>query len=256
MRVIRHSPQHITIHSPDLVLLILAVSFLGTSALMLLVFGRKVTLNCDRNLPPAGVCTLETTSFINRRQTNFSVSALQQAVVDVSYGDEDSSDTYRVVLMTTNGEVPFTGYYSSGSSGKEEIADDINRFIQSNSQQTVSVKTDDRLVLSIIAGVFGGIGALMGSLASYTTIDLDRSSGLLTVKKRSLIKNSTSEHLLSDLQKADIESSSSTYRIALRMRDDSTIPLTSYFSSGYDGKQKLADELQQFIGAARFPRVD
>jgi len=256
MRVIRHSPQHITIHSPDLVLWFLAVSFLGSSALMLLVFGRKVTLNCDRNLPPAGVCTLESASFINRRQTNFSVGGLQQAVVDVSYGDSDSSDTYRVVLVTTNGEVPFTGYYSSGSSGKEEIADDINRFIRSNSQKTLSVKTDDRLVLSIIAGVFAGIGVLMGLFGGITTLDLDRSSGLLTVSKRSLISDSVSEHLLSDLQGAEIESSSSTYRVVLRLRESKPIPITSYYSSGYKGKKKLADELQEFIGAAKYPRVD
>lgn len=252
MRVIRHSPQHITIHSPDLVLWLMALVFLGASAMILLIFGRKVTLNCDRSLPPAGVCTLESASFIDSNQTQISAGNLQRAEVRVNYGDSDSSDTYQVVLMTTNGEVPFTEYYSSGSSKKQQLANEINQFIQDDSQNTLSVETDDRLFISILAGIFAGVGALMGLFSGITTLDLDRSSGLLTVSKRRLLPAGASEYLLSDFQGAEIESSKNTYRVVLRMRDGRTVPLTSYYSSGYKGKKKLADELEAFANAGQY----
>lgn len=252
MRVIRHSPQHITIHSPDLVLWIMALVFLGASAMILLIFGRKVTLNCDRSLPPAGVCTLESASFIDSNQTQISAGNLQRAEVRVNYGDSNSSDTYQVVLMTTNGELPFTEYYSSGSSKKQQLANEINQFIQDDSQNTLSVETDDRLFISILAGIFAGVGALMGLFSGITTLDLDRSSGLLTVSKRRLLPAGASEYLLSDFQGAEIESSKNTYRVVLRMRDGRTVPLTSYYSSGYKGKKKLADELEAFANAGQY----
>lgn len=252
MRIIRHSPQHITIHSPDLVLWIMALVFLGASALILLGFGAKVTLNCDRSLPPARVCTLETASFIDSNQTQIPAGNLQRAEVRVNYGDSDSSDTYKVVLLTNNGELPFTEYYSSGSSKKQQLADEINQFIQNDSLNTLSVKSDDRLWISIFAGIFAGIGALMGIFSGITTLDLDRSSGLLTVSKRRLLSAGASEYLLSDFQGAELESSKNTYRVVLRMRDGRTEPLTSYYSSGYKGKKKLADELQGFADSGPY----
>lgn len=252
MRIVRHSPQHITIHSPDLVLWILALVFLGASALILLVFGEKVTLNCDRSIPPAGVCTLETTSFIDSSQKQISVGNLQRAELRVNYGDSDSSDTYQVVLLTNNGELPFTDYYSSGSSKKQQLVNEINQFIQNDSLNMLSVKSDDRLWISILAGIFAGVGALMGIFSGITTLDLDRSSGLLTVSKRRLLSTSASELLLSDFQGAEIESSKNTYRVVLRMRDGKPIPITSYYSSGYKGKKKLADELQVFADSGPY----
>jgi len=254
MRITRHSPQHITVRSDEAVMWIMSIIFIVVAGAMLLIFGKKVTLNCNRSLPPAGSCTLETTSFIDRRNMDFSLGELQQAVIDVSASSD--GDTYRVVLVTAHGEIPFTDYFSSGYSGKQELADEINNYLRSTSQQSLSVKSDDRLIMSILAGVFGGAGGLMLLFSGVTTIDLDRSTGLMTVTKRRLIGSGSDEYLIGDFTGAEIEGSSKgNYRVVLRLRDGRSIPLTSYYSSGYDGKRKLADELQGFTAGGGYAPV-
>ena len=86
----------------------------------------------------------------------------------------------------------------------------------------------------------------MALLAGFTVINLDRSSGMLTVTRNRLITKSTSEYMISEFKGAEIQGSNGTYRVALLMKDGQAFPLTSYYSSGTRGKQKLVDELQRF----------
>ena len=144
---------------------------------LLLIFGTKVTLDCDRNLPPAGKCILQKTGILTSRHHDFALPDLQRAVVDVSQGDTDSDDTYRVVLVTDGGAVALTSYYSSGASAKQKAADQINAFLKYDGQQSVSVSLDDRIFMSIFSGIFSGAGVLMLGFAVLKTIRLIREQG-------------------------------------------------------------------------------
>lgn len=246
MRVVRHTPQHVTITTSEPVLWILGISFLLAGLALTLLLSRVVTLTCDRSLPPNGACTLTSSNYVTSKTYELPLDQIQGAEVQISYGDSDSDDTYRVVLITTQGTVPFTGYYSSGSQKKQQTADQVNRFLTYESQQNLSLKVDDRVWMSILGGVFAGAGLLMALLAGFTVINLDRSSGMLTVTRNRLITKSTSEYMISEFKGAEIQGSNGTYRVALLMKDGQAFPLTSYYSSGTRGKQKLIDELQRF----------
>ncbi len=144
---------------------------------LLLIFGTKITLECDRSLPPTGLCSLRKTTMFSSRKQDFAIAGLQRAVVDVSQGDTDSDDTYRVVLVTDGGAVALTSYYSSGASAKQKAVDKINAFLTYDGQQSVSVSLDDRIFMSIFSGIFSGAGLLMLGFAVLKTIRLIREQG-------------------------------------------------------------------------------
>ena len=168
----RRSVTGFTLDPDQLILGGIGLLFVLVGIGLLFIFGTKVTLDCDRSRPPAGICTLRTTGMFSRHQSDFAIAELQRAVVDVSYGED--GDTYRVVLVTDNGNVALTGYYSSGASAKEKAADQINAYLKYDGQQTVSVSLDDRIFSSIMAGLFSGMGALMLFFAVLKTIQFNR----------------------------------------------------------------------------------
>lgn len=168
----RRSVTGFTLDPDQLILGGIGLLFVLVGIGLLFIFGTKVTLECDRSRPPAGICTLRTTGMFSSRQYDFAIAELQRAVVDVSYGED--SDTYRVVLVTNSGAVALTSYYSSGASAKEKAVDQINAYLKYDGQQTVSVSLDDRVFSSIMAGLFSGIGALMVFFAVLKTIQFNQ----------------------------------------------------------------------------------
>jgi hypothetical protein len=83
-------------------------------------------------------------------------------------------------------------------------------------------------------------------------ITADKMSQKLTLHYRSLFQTSTKDIPFSEIVSFGLESShdsdGSTYRLSIRCKDGSVIPLRSYYSSGTRGKQKKADQLNQFLG--------
>lgn len=136
----------------------MALLFIVSGLAVLLTFGNRTTLSCDRSQPPVGVCTLRTENILSRKEKPIAVNQLLGAYVDETIGKD--GPTYRVVLQTTSGDIPFTNIYSSGSADKQQMADQINKFLQYSSLSTLLVKSDSRIVMVIFSGVFVGVGGL------------------------------------------------------------------------------------------------
>lgn len=106
----------------------------------------------------------------------------------------------------------------------------------------------------IIAAVFIGIGLLLGVLLAATTrLSLDQARGVLEIDYHYLYRRAHKEIPLDELASIDIERSHSsdsgyTYRLVFVMRSGEVIPLHSYYSSGYLGKQRMADQIRQAVG--------
>lgn len=143
--------------------------FLAVGLAVMWFMGAQTTLVCERPEPRAGTCTLTQINVFGRvnRSESLRLTEIERADVQVSE-DDDGDDTYRVVLRTERGTVPFTDYYSSGRNDKREIADRLNAFLEDGAARELEVSQDDRLFASIFGGVFscaGGLVALGGLLS-------------------------------------------------------------------------------------------
>lgn len=143
-------------------LFLFGLIFVGVGLAVMWFMGAQTTLVCERPEPRAGSCVLTQANVFGRvsREESVRLSEFQRAEMDVSSGDD--GDTYRVVLRTETGPLPFTDYYSSGSGDKRETIERINTFLEDPAAERLEVSQDDRL----FAGLFGGIFSCAGGLVA------------------------------------------------------------------------------------------
>lgn len=135
--------------------------FLAVGLAVVWFLGAQTTLTCERPEPRTGECTLVSANALglNTRSQTVRLNEIQRAELQVSE-DEDGDETYRVVLRTETGEVPLTGYYSSGRDDKRQNVDRINAFLDDGNARTLTASQDDRLFASIFGGLFACVGGL------------------------------------------------------------------------------------------------
>lgn len=104
----------------------------------------------------------------------------------------------------------------------------------------------------IFGTIEGLVGVLFILLSSITTVIADRQAGSLTIRYRSLMNSSLKEYLLTEVGSVEVErdrggEGGSVYRIAVVLKTGEHVPLHSYYSSGYSGKERKARRLREFL---------
>lgn len=107
----------------------------------------------------------------------------------------------------------------------------------------------------LIAGAsMATVGALMGLLPATHTFAFSRSEHRLIVVRQRLGRVTREEYPLRDVASAFVDSSRSsdgdTWRVVVQLADGQIIPVTSYYTSGYDSKKIAADRIQEFVDQA------
>jgi hypothetical protein len=250
MRIVKETPTQLNLLSLPIWLWLFGLIFAGIGLAVITGFGKVVTLNCDRVAPVQSNCQLKSAGLLGISLQGRKLEALEGAKVERS----DSSDgaAFRVVLVTNQGEVPFTDYYSSGENGKQEIATQISTFLGNSQASSLTLQQDDRWFMLMIGGVFVVVGlAVAVVMGEIVVCEFDRSSGNLTLKRHSVLGTKVIERRIRDIEDVRIEEShgsdSSTYRVSLVFTMGDRLPLASYYSSGRQSKQAIADHLCQFL---------
>lgn len=146
--------------------------FLGAGLAVMWFMGALTTFTCPAaeapGVRPAGVCTLTQTNVFGRvsRTVTMPATELLGADLDVSVDDDDDGETYRVVLRTERGEVPFTDYYSSDRAPKEKVRAAVNAYVADPAGLRLEAGQDERLFALIFGGVFAlvGLGIALGGV--------------------------------------------------------------------------------------------
>jgi hypothetical protein len=134
--------------------LFLSIVFVGLGLLFSYIMGIVTTLECSR--PESGqVCNLERSWMGLVKLTDRPLRQVQSAWVEENCDDDGC--TYRVVLETDQGQLPLGTAYSSGSSSKQEQADQVNAFVKNSSISQVNVQAGGGLwmVIPLIFLVIG-----------------------------------------------------------------------------------------------------
>ncbi len=218
---------------------------------VLFMLGGKTTITCSRSGKQAGKCQIISTSLVTSYTTPLELKDLQGAELDGSSSTDGV--TYRVVLLTIQGKMPLTSYYSRGSGIKQRVIEQVNDFLNDPAAKLLLATQDEGALPFIIALIMAGFGILMVFFFGRpTTYDFDKVSGLLTVTHSNLFNASQQEYLLQDIQGVTIEPSysgrSGTYRVVLSMADGNRLPMTTYLNAGLKDKQSAAAAIMEFLG--------
>ncbi len=112
------------------------------------------------------------------------------------------------------------------------------------------------------SGIFLLTGLLFIALTPIVTVSLDRGSGVIEVRKKSLFRNRFNEVPAHQVASAYVQQtissgteggSSMVYRVVIELENGEVIPLRGYYSSGFKGKQRTAEKIRAALGV---PGVD
>ncbi|HSM54859.1 MAG TPA: hypothetical protein VK879_01790 [Candidatus Sulfomarinibacteraceae bacterium] len=137
--------------------------FIGAGLLALYVFGQQYTLSCSRLEMENPDCVREA-RWLGLIQTGErTIESLSGASVGESC-DEDGC-TYRVNLHAAEGQVPLSGFYSSGRSEKERQAQRINDFVAETDIKTFELETERSIWIVLFTGIFilVGLGLILSA---------------------------------------------------------------------------------------------
>lgn len=142
--------------------IVLGILVLAAAAYFL---GQAIAIVCNKSGADL-TCTLTNQLFGMIKLSERSVPRMTGARLDIweKPGKVSSNDvTYRVVLITQDGEVLPTAWYSSGDVAKQKVVDEINQFIRDPSQLNLKTslpllsfwEKETPLYILIVAGILG-----------------------------------------------------------------------------------------------------
>ena len=232
---------------------LLGSPFLLIGLAVMIFLGKLTTLKCDRLEPTQVACELTSAGLAGKKVIPIRLGQLQRA--DVEVNEDSDGDTYRVVLVTKTGVIPFTQSYSSGEGGKHRNAQLINTFLSNPDQPSLKVQQDDRW----FAYPFGGIFALVGGSmilstlkqTSQTTYQFDKQANCLSIQEKSWFKTKTRAIQMWDIQSAQViedrdSDGDKIYRTQLTLKSGETIPIPILGFSG--NHHRIANTINGFLG--------
>lgn len=250
MKIVKETPTQLNLLNLPIWLWLFGLIFSGVGLSVIMGFGKVITLNCDRIAPVQSNCQLKSAGLLGISPQERKLEALEGAKVERS----DSSDgaAFRVVLLTNQGEIPFTDYYSSGENGKQEIATQISTFLGNSQASSLTLQQDDRWFMFMVGGVFVVAGLAVAVVVGEIVVcEFNKNSGSMILKRHSLLGTKVVERHIHEINNVQIEEShsndGSTYRVSLVFTTGDRLPLTSYYSSGRQSKQAIAERLQKFL---------
>ncbi len=138
-------------------------------------FGQVTTLTCERVEPTLGSCQLISEGLLGSSSRQIPLPTLKGASVETKTSQSTGSSrlnrtgvtyTYRVILLTESGQIPFTSYSSSGKASKSSIASKINAFVKNPNQRLLTVKQDERWGVYLFGGILVAVGGLIVVLSN------------------------------------------------------------------------------------------
>ena len=136
--------------------ILIGLAFVGMGLVFVFVFGQITELSCEKPKVNVTQCTLERKFLGILTVSTKEFSDINDAWVESSCDDEGC--TYRVMLLTSMGQQPMTGYYSSGESVKVRMAREINQYIQSEDFAPVFMSDKSGMFFALFALIFVLVG--------------------------------------------------------------------------------------------------
>lgn len=216
------------------------------------------TLTCQRIGLTQVRCELVSSNIIGSELRKISLNQLQGAKVEKAKFSDDSDDgvlSYRVILLTSSGEVPFTLYPNLvfGYQPEKAIAFRINHYLNNSEETFLMVQEDHRWFVLIFAGFLTLLFFLLIGIPTVVTCTLNKTLDSLTIERRNFFSVRVIKHSLQEIADVRVEEYSgaedTTYRISFVLTSGECVPLTRYYSSDWKTKQEWAKYICNFVNS-------
>lgn len=206
-------------------------------------------------------CELLAVSWIGKEQNKKSISSLYEAFLESKLDINSKNELlngYRITLVTEQGNIPLTTTYISRFEPEYQslltIVDRIDFFIEKSLEDSLTIQQDEKLlgyIGFVISGFFGLLVLLLIATAPCITFSCDREADSVTIERRNFFGKKTFQEKVSNITAVEVEEQngeeSTTYRINLLLKTGKHLPLTYFFTSGWQEKQQIANCLKKFL---------
>jgi hypothetical protein len=179
MKIVQQTPTELTLRLRPVGLWIFGGIFAVAGLAVIVFLGRATTLTCRRAEPTQVSCELMESGLPGLQLREISVSRLYGAEAETSTSSD--GNTYRVVLLTSEGKVPFTAIYSSGSEAKQTTASHIATFVHT-SEETLTAQDDSRWFAYPFGSIFVAAGLFVISIGQAVACSFDKALGSMTLR--------------------------------------------------------------------------
>ncbi len=227
--------------------LVFGLVFIAVAGGMFWLFAREATLSCKRLEVDQIQCQLEQT-WLGRVVKQTTVNNPQQAIVQSQHSSKGGT-TYRMALVSAQGTLPLTDFYSSDA-GADSLAAQFNQFQRDPAAESVTLKQPASAFVFIFLLIFWGFGLLMILSTHYDTYTFDRYRDALTFKRVGFSGIHTREESTTGL-KTDVRqfrgSKGRRYYCVLLSLDNGRDLKIDWNASRQAAAQSIADQIQEFI---------
>ncbi len=208
---------------------------------------RESTLSCQRLEINEMHCQIQSI-FMGRVVQQIALDNPQQAIVQ-SYRSSKGGTSYRMALVTAQGTIPLTDFYSSDSRA-DSLAAQFNQFQRNPAAKSISLDQPASGFTFIFLLIFCGFGAIMILNAHYDTFVFDRYRDALTFTRIGFRGIRTREESISGLTTTVRQFRGSKgrryYCILLHLDGGSDIKI-DWNATRESAAQSLADQIQEFV---------
>ena len=159
---------------------------------------------------------------------------------------------YRLILITPTEKIALTPYGTTERTEQDAMAAKINSFLNNVNKTTLIIEQDNRWLIFLIGGILIIIG-LLAELSQIVTVTFDKEVGSFKIERQGLLGTQVIEHSMEDITEVKLKISSyfnsktMLYQVIMELSPNETILLTSNNSIGKARKQKIVDEIREFI---------
>ncbi|HEY9616405.1 MAG TPA: hypothetical protein V6C64_06175 [Microcoleaceae cyanobacterium] len=257
MKVIEQTATRLTLqHRPVPLWTTGVLLAIGSVGLLIYLIGfQTVSLyfTCKRLASTQTSCELKQSTWIGRSQTQQLYNPGGATVIRRSGGR--GGPTYRVMISTETAQVSFLSNADGGYAAQQATADQINQFISTPKQTTLTVHQTSRnstnlLSLLGIAGLIGGI-VIVGINPMVTCTFYKSLKKVVLERKNWFGVRSTIERPLNTVLTIEIEEKQvkkrQLYRAVLFLSSAERLPLNQDYTSGY-AVRSTVKSIQLFLG--------
>jgi hypothetical protein len=222
--------------------------FIAIATSMLWTTGRESMLTCKRLEINQVQCQLQQI-FLGRAVKQVTVDNPQQAIVQSSHSSKGGT-SYRMALVTAQGTIPLTDFYSSDTDA-DDLAAQFNQFRHNPAAKTVAIDQPASGFIFIFLLIFCGFGLIMILNAHYDTFVFDRYRDVLTFTRVGFTGIHMREESISGLKTEVRQFRGSKgrryYCVFLRLAGGAADIKLDWNASRESAAQNVADRIQEFV---------
>ncbi len=226
--------------------MVFGLIFMLVAAGILWSAGRESTLSCKRLEAAQIQCQLQQI-FLGRVVRQITLDNPQQAIVQSSHSSKGGT-TYRMALVTAQGTIPLTDFYSSDTNADDLVAQ-FNQFQRNPVAKSVALDQPASGFVFIMLLVFSAFGLLMILSTHYDTFVFDRYRDAVTFTRIGFTGRRTRTEQLSGLKTEVRQFRGSKgrryYCVFLHLNNGIDIKL-DWNASRESSAQDVADRVQEF----------